>query len=356
MILALILFIKRPPGRRSNHLLATLFILIAVYSQLIYLHFDFVQTNNVSLLSYYLPVDGLIMMLMSPCLYFYVRMLLNQPIRLARWSILLHVLPLLPVFLFNLFFVFQPIHYRVQWLINDFRNGSHEMMLINALLYLQIIFYLIISYQLVRKQQKESIDIDHTGFITNINWIRLFLLINILVTVISLPVCFVLNNEHTNILLGQMAMNVDFIVLFVMAVLKNGFSSNEKSEVKKNTNTIRDEQAQAYWSILMEAMQTSKPYLDEKCSLRTLADLTNIPEHQLSKLLNAHGGIAFADFINEYRLKDAIVYLEDTGKHRKTIDAISIECGFGSKSTFYRAFKRVYGCTTKEYLKKAGTK
>lgn len=356
LILALILFIKRSPGRRSNQLLATLFIFIAVYSELIYLHFDFVQTNNVSLLSYYLPVDGLIMMLMSPCLYFYVRMLLNQPVRLARWSILLHLVPILPVFLFNIFFVFQPTHYRVHWLINDFHNGSKEMMMINALLYLQIIFYLIISYRVVQKQRKESIEIEQAGFITNINWIRLFLLINMLVAVISLPVCFFINNERTNIMLGQTAMNVDFIFLFFMTLQKAGVLSTEKIEKKKNTNPLSDEQAQEYWTKLTETMQTAKPYLNSECTLRILAELTNVPEHQLSKLLNAHGGISFNDFINGYRLNEALVYLEETGKNRKTIDAIAHECGFGSRATFHRAFIKAYGITPNAYRKKMDTK
>ena len=356
MILAMILLLKRSPARKANQLLATLFILIAVYSELINLHFTFVQTNNINWLSFYPPLDGLIMMLMSPCLYFYVLLLLNKPVPLARWSTWLHLLPILPVVLFTIYFLFQPVPYRVNWLINDFHHGSKEMIFINALLYLQIIFYLIISYRAVKKQQTESVDMDADGFITNINWIRLFLLVNLVVAVLSLPFCFLINNERTNIMLGQTAMNVDFIFLFVMTLQKAGVLSTEKIEKKKNTNPLSDEQAQEYWTKLTETMQTAKPYLNSECTLRILAELTNVPEHQLSKLLNAHGGISFNDFINGYRLNEALVYLEETGKNRKTIDAIAHECGFGSRATFHRVFSKAYAASPNAYRKKMDTK
>jgi AraC-like DNA-binding protein len=89
--------------------------------------------------------------------------------------------------------------------------------------------------------------------------------------------------------------------------------------------------------------------------LRILAELTNVPEHQLSKLLNAHGGISFNDFINGYRLNEAIVYLEETGKNRKTIDAIAHECGFGSRATFHRVFSKAYAASPNAYRKKMDT-
>ena len=345
------LFIKRSPNKTTNNFLAILFLLIAFYSELVYLHLDFVQTKNVSYLSYYLPLDALLMMLMSPCLYFYVLSLLNRPVKLIRWSTLLHVIPLLPCLIFNLVFFLRPAADRVYWLIHDFYSGSMEMIIINAVLYLQIIFYLIISYQAVRIQEKVSVYIEKNGFRTNITWVKLFLLVNIIVAFLSLPICFFIHNEQTNILLGQVAMNIDFIFLFIMTALKISSIDIEKMEEKNIQYQINETQAASYWETLIAYMDTCKPYRDEKCSIRSLAKQTNIPEYQLSKILNAHGGISFTDYIIEYRLKEAVVYLEDRSKRRKNIDTIALECGFGSRSSFYRAFKKVYSITPSDYRK-----
>ncbi len=351
LLLALILFIKRAPNKKANSFLGVLFVLIAFYSELVYLHFDFVQTNNISYLSYYFPLDALLMMLMGPCLYFYVLSLLNRPVKLIHWSTLLHLIPLLPCLIFNLIFSLRPVADRVNWLIHDFYSSSIEMTIINAVLYLQIIFYLIISYLSVRNQKRVSVYIEKNGFRTNITWVRLFLLVNIIVILISLPVCFLINNERTNIFIGQTAMNIDFIFLFFMIAPRIGSMDTEKMEEKKISYQMNETQAASYWKTLTVCMDTCKPYRDESCSIRSLAEQTNIPEHQLSKLLNAHGGISFADFISDYRLKEAVIYLEDSSKQRKNIDTIALECGFGSRSSFYRAFDKVNSISPAAYRK-----
>ena len=351
LILSLILLIKRSPNKKSNSFLAVLFVLIAFYTELVSFHFEFVQTKNISYLSYYLPLDALLLMLMSPCLYFYVLSLLNKPVKLIHRSMLLHLIPLVPFLIFNLIFSLRPVADRINWLTHDFYSGSHEMTFINAVLYLQIIFYLIISYQAVRNQRKVSVYVEKNGFRTDISWVRLFLLVNILVILISLPVCFLINNERTSIFIGQTAMNIDFIFLFVMTALKIGSMDTEKMEEKKISYQMNDTQAESYWKTLTVYMDTDKPYRDESCSIRSLSEQTNIPEYQLSKLLNAHGGISFADFVNDYRLKEAVVYLNDKSKQRKTIDTIAMECGFGSRSSFYRAFDKAYCISPTAYRK-----
>lgn len=351
ILLALILFIKRSPNKKSSNLLAVLFVLIAIYTRLISFHFEFVQTANISYLSYYLPIDTLPLMLMGPCLYFYVLLILNRPVKLFHWKMTVHLIPLIPCLVFNFLFLNKPIAERINWLTHDFYSGSLEMTIINTILYLQIIFYLVISYRAVRNQIKISSYIEMNGFRTNITWIRLFLLVNIIVAFLSLPVCFFLNNEKTSIFIGQIAMNINFILLFIITVLRIGFMDNEKLEEKKISYQINENQAARYWKILTEYMDTRKPYQDEDCSLHSLAKSINISDHQLSKLLNAHGGISFADFINDYRVKEAVIYLGDKSKQRKNIDTIAVECGFGSRSSFYRAFQKVYSVSPTVYRK-----
>lgn len=351
LISALILFVKRSHNKKANMFLGVLFIVIASYTELVNLHQNFVQTNNVFYLSYFLPLDALWMMLMSPCLYFYVLSLLNRPIKIIRWRSLLHVIPLFPCLLFNLLFLLKSANNRVDWLIHDFYFGSIEMIILNAILYLQITTYLIISYKAVHTQQKESFYIEMNGYRTNITWVRLFLIVNIAVLLLSFPVCFFIHNEQTNIFIGQAAMNIDFIFLFVMTALKMDTMDVEKIEEKKALYQMNETQAANYWKVLTENMETLKPYREVSCSLSSLALQNNIPEYLLSKLLNSHGGLTVTDFINDYRIKEAVIFLQDRSKKRKKIDTIAFECGFGSRSSFYRAFERVYYTSPSAYRK-----
>jgi len=351
LILALILFIKRSPNRKANNFLAVFFVLMALYTLLVYLHLYFVKTDKLSCLSYYLPLDAVVMMLMSPCFYCYILSLLNRPLKLIRWSTLLHLIPLLPGLIFNLIFAFEPVAYRVDWLIHDFYEGSTVMIVINAVLYLQVIFYLIISYRAVSKQQKVSVYVENNGYRTNITWVRIFIIVNIIIVCLSLPICFFIHNEQTNILIGQTAMNIDLIFLFILTALKIGSIDTEKIEAKKTPHQIDETRAACQWAKLTTHIETHKPYRDENCSKRSLSEQTNIPEHQLTTLLNDYAGVTFADYINRYRIEEALIYLEDKSKERKTIDLIAIECGFGSRSSFYRAFEKKYNITPTAYRK-----
>lgn len=351
LILALILFIKRSPNRKANNFLAVFFVLMALYTLLVYLHLYFVKTDKLSCLSYYLPLDAVVMMLMSPCFYCYILSLLNRPPKLIQWSTLLHIIPLLPALIFNLIFAFEPVAYRVKWLIDDFYAGSTVMIVINAILYLQVIFYLIISYRAISNQQKVSVYVENNGYRTNISWVKIFIIVNIFIVCLSLPICFFIHNEQTNILIGQTAMNIDLIFLFILTALRIGSIDTEKIEEKKTPLQINEARAACQWKMLITYMDKHKPHRDENCSKRSLSVKTNIPEHQLTKLLNDYASVTFVDFINQYRIEEAVIYLEDKSKQRKNVEIIAIDCGFGSRSSFYRAFEKKYNTTPTAYRK-----
>lgn len=103
--------------------------------------------------------------------------------------------------------------------------------------------------------------------------------------------------------------------------------------------------------ILLSFMQTEKPYLDDKLTLQKLAGQVNLPEKQLSILINQYTGKHFFDFINEFRINDAKELLRD--QPQLTVLEIVYEVGFNSKSSFYTAFKKETGVTPTDYRKSA---
>lgn len=101
--------------------------------------------------------------------------------------------------------------------------------------------------------------------------------------------------------------------------------------------------------ILLNFMQAEKPYLDDKLTLQKLAEQVNLPEKQLSLLINQYTGRHFFDFINEFRINDAKELLR--GQPQLTVLEVLYEVGFNSKSSFYTAFKKETGVTPTDYRK-----
>ena len=135
--------------------------------------------------------------------------------------------------------------------------------------------------------------------------------------------------------------------------LANKYSNGQtdkESESYSNSKYDKAEIEQLYGQI-KELMERDKPYLDAQLSLNRLAQLLHCHPHMLSQCINQMEGRNFNDFINHYRLGQAMKMLFDTKFAGYSVEGIGLEAGFSSKSTFYPAFKKHTGKTPTEYRK-----
>lgn len=102
---------------------------------------------------------------------------------------------------------------------------------------------------------------------------------------------------------------------------------------------------------LLTYIEEEKPYLNSRLSIGDLSSKIGCTESELSQLLNNHMKINFANFINIYRVNEVKIRLNEENLSKYTLKALSEQCGFNSKTTFYRVFKNVTGMTPSEYCK-----
>lgn len=106
----------------------------------------------------------------------------------------------------------------------------------------------------------------------------------------------------------------------------------------------------AWKTKLLTYMQEQKPYLEPELNLGELSKALGTNPSMLSKLINESIGQNFNDFINEYRVKEVIAMFK-AGEHKKqTLLGVAFDCGFNSKATFNRAFKKYTGQNPKEFI------
>jgi len=60
----------------------------------------------------------------------------------------------------------------------------------------------------------------------------------------------------------------------------------------------------------------------------------------------------YFDFINSYRVKEAMNLLQTAQEIDSKIIAIAFDSGFNNRTSFHLAFKKVTGLTPKEYREK----
>ncbi|MCB1144702.1 MAG: helix-turn-helix domain-containing protein [Leptospiraceae bacterium] len=94
---------------------------------------------------------------------------------------------------------------------------------------------------------------------------------------------------------------------------------------------------------LIDLMENDKIYYDETLSMEGLSSQLHLTRHQLSEILNRILGTNFYDFVQKYRIREAMEMIEK----RKDLNILNIafEVGFQSKSAFNTAFKKISGTT-----------
>ncbi|MCQ0113012.1 helix-turn-helix domain-containing protein [Zhouia amylolytica] len=173
--------------------------------------------------------------------------------------------------------------------------------------------------------------------------------------------CFVLlrgfiPNGENDILLTSINLLIFVFALFVVCwfVLKALYRPSLFLGVDKNLSLLKSKEksgteVEQTLEQLTNYMISEKPYLDSEISLQKLALLLNLPEKQLSQLINQQTGKHFFDYINEFRINEAKILLKENPD--LTVLEILYDIGFNSKSSFYTAFKKQTSQTPTAYRK-----
>lgn len=101
-----------------------------------------------------------------------------------------------------------------------------------------------------------------------------------------------------------------------------------------------------------DLMETDRLYLEKDLSLSALARKMEISPRKLSAFFNEVLGSSFNDSINRYRVEEAKGRLRANALQQYTIAGIGFSCGFKSKSSFYRIFKKFTGISPLAYIEK----
>ncbi len=128
------------------------------------------------------------------------------------------------------------------------------------------------------------------------------------------------------------------------------FSEKQSAETATpRKNILPETELEKLKNKLQNLMQTEKPFLEPSLTLNDLAKNLGVNSAVLSFAINNGFGKNFNDFINEFRIDEVKQKLAGGGAQNLTLLAVAFECGFNSKATFNRAFKKFTGVSPKEF-------
>ncbi len=300
----------------------------------------------------------------GPLLFLYVKFM-TQPEKKFNWLALIHFVP------FAVFFAVSVIFREVP-LLKDLRHFFVPDRFISLRIvystcfFLSVTVYSIFAFIEISRHQRYLRDlVSYTSNVITLNWLKV-LSISFYVAFFILFILGGLNMIGNFIPFDPYFVVFTFITLFSFVYSFYGIKqpvifgdvlkirSEEKKEPERYSKSgLKEKQAELYLQKLISFVETERPYLNRDLSIHDLSELTLIPRHHITQVLNEKHGKNFFTFINEYRVQEVITRFSDPKNDNFTILAIAFDSGFNSKTTFNSFFKNRTGHTPSEYREKA---
>ncbi len=340
---------------------------------------NFLDTSGFSL--QYPHVMGLLVpsfFLLGPLIYFYIRdMCDGRAYMLDKGRYRHFILPIISILLMSVFYMF-PAQMKISLLTGEnnipetgfFLLGILGIMLVQIILPLQILYYLVRSYQILLQYFTRLKDFFANIDDQRLDWLRIFLLMMSVQWIIYAYGELIGWPEKWHDVIDFYTTLFDVAIIYFLSFKGLRHVAVSRQEVTENISgdpkgkpvnrgndtrqkyaksALNDEDIKRILSKLQHALEADKLFNDSMLSLRSLSDHTRISTNNISQAINQSLKCNFFDFINGFRVKEAMMQLKQSGEDKIPVLEIAHAVGFNSKSTFNAAFKRHCGLTPTEY-------
>ncbi|MFD3292625.1 helix-turn-helix domain-containing protein [Aquirufa sp. KTFRIE-69F] len=368
-----ILLFKKNALRSYSDYLLSVSILCQIWAVSLFL---FVFSGSIQQFPYLYRTAAPLTFLVPPLGYLYVRSVLYNE---KKWQSLdfLHLLPFLFFIINYLPFFLSPLEYKVEIVtktIQDKNFGIEKQLgfLPESVFYLfrpiQASLYLIFQWRLIVTFTRDNPDQTIKDQINRVTrWLSIFTWATsgfLIAFFIVLVLYFTQENLFTSTeltLIPNIILAISHFVVFTYLLINpQVLTGLPFIRYKETPSSLVDNETVKVPFILEnyskeikkleKYFQTQKTYLQPNLAISQVAVETQIPNRDLSYIINNYYQKRFNDYLNEMRLTHFLSQIDANTLDNLTIEAIAFDSGFSSKSSFYRAFNRFYGCTPSEYL------
>ncbi|MBU2650651.1 MAG: helix-turn-helix domain-containing protein [Bacteroidetes bacterium] len=126
----------------------------------------------------------------------------------------------------------------------------------------------------------------------------------------------------------------------------------EAEQLQNHTNETDLQEQRKLINRLREYMESQKPYLDPGLNIQETAKQLTTNRTYLSRAINTQLGTTFPNFINNYRIQEAIRLITTGFTKNHTQEALAKRSGFASRTVFTSAFKKITGVVPSFFIAK----
>lgn len=304
-------------------------------------------TGDVYRIPFLLGFEHPLPLLHGVFLYLYVGSLTDQ-LPENRKFLLLHFVPAIVVYLYLIPFFVLPIEQKIEVYRNH--GAGHEIFLVLKFYAIALsgIAYVTWSALLLKKHRDTIRDQFSDLAEVNLQWLRIltFGLGGIWILVI-----FFRNDGMT---LAGVVVFVFLIGFFGVrqAVIFTPAQSPANGDAQKKKypkSGLTEEASATLHQALIRLMTEEGLYKKSALSITDLSSRLGVHPNYLSQIINQKEQKNFYDFVNTYRFEEFRRLIAMQKNQQYTLLSLAYDCGFSSKSSFNRYFKKATGQTPSEF-------
>lgn len=333
---------------------------------------------------FYVPLQQLFFI--GPVIFFYVQSLLNPHFRFGKkecW----HLLPGIGYGLFSLAMLVTDklVLHQYYFLAGGEDPDFDQWYQIAG--FVSMVFYFLLSLRYYNLYRSMIVQVISYAELVMFRWVKNFLLAFLLMLVLRLlffvaglfPVFnqlaytgpwweyfsfalifyYIAITGYSNNRVAKVPFKLNLISNKKILLLSSTNSPKENAVfeeaeiIEDNTVVEKDNELIEVWKpAILQLIENEKAYEDAELSLVQMAKQLKTNPTILSKAINQGFGKNFNDFINHYRIEAVKEKLQAGEQKVQTLLGIAYDCGFNSKATFNRSFKKATGVSPKEWIEK----
>jgi AraC-like DNA-binding protein len=289
--------------------------------------------------------------LMAPLIATYVSQLMNHDHRF-RPVFLLHVLPFVGAVIFTV----SPL----PGILNRSADFPVSTVLLWVLLVAQVFEYVIPAFRKLARYRAALLQQVSNTTDIDLGWVRW--LMHVIYGLYGSYVVVLVFVVHRVDSLHVRAFLSAALCAYICALAYRGLLQKETPRLeevpaaapaaKYERGAVPPDEARELCRKLEQAMESGKLYLDPDLDLSALAARVGAARNQLSYVINQNFGRNFYDFVNEYRVREVLRFMEDGSRANDKMLTLAFDAGFNSKPTFNSVFKKITGRTPSDYRHK----
>lgn len=356
--ISIALFISALLLNKKNKSKSDIFLFIWMLMMAIHLFlFHIGYTGEIYNWPHLLAIEAPLPLIHGVFLYYYVSSVTNQFPK-NKWIALLHLTPIILGYIYLTHFFLLSGEQKIEVFENQGKGYETFRIVGLTLIFLSGIIYVVWSSVLLLKHRKNIRNQFSDIKEINLKWLQF-----LTYSMGAIWSIVIVTNNDIYIFIGVsvFVILIGFFGVQQRAVFNSEKPVSEKIETEYFETNIKKEKyaksgltdtlAEDLYKRLTQLMRKEALYKDNTLSLNDLASELDVHPNYLSQIINEKEEKNFYDFVNAFRIEEFKRLIEIPENQQFTLLALAYDCGFNSKSSFNRYFKKHTGLTPSQYVK-----